>query len=132
MAAGGMAVNSEARLWGPFKELEQTVHTAIHRKIPDAIHDLEIALKKHKPDFIALLKNPPKNAMYRTAVRNSSKEGLPVMGDQSKQTFSQQFIEEALILSDLFDMSEIAAVELLMAGYAATPQGTGTATPIVA
>ncbi|XP_061177614.1 nuclear pore complex protein Nup205-like isoform X2 [Saccostrea echinata] len=116
MAAGGMAVNSEARLWGPFKELEQTVHAAIHRKIPDAIHDLEIALKKHKPDFIALLKNPPKNAMYRTAVRNSTKEGLPVMGDQTKQTFSQQFIEEALILSDLFDMSEIAAVELLMAG----------------
>lgn len=49
---------SEARLWGPFKELEQTVQAAIHRKIPDAVHDLEIALKKHKPDFIALLKNP--------------------------------------------------------------------------
>lgn len=48
----------EARLWGPFKELEQTVQAAIHRKLPDAIHDLEIALKKHKPDFIALLKNP--------------------------------------------------------------------------
>lgn len=38
------------------------------------------------------------------------------MGDQSKQTFSSPFIEEALILSDLFQMSEIAAVELLMAG----------------
>lgn len=48
----------EARLWGPFKELEQTVQAAILRKLPDAIHDLEIALKKHKPDFIALLKNP--------------------------------------------------------------------------
>jgi nuclear pore complex protein Nup205 len=58
----------------------------------------------------------PKNAMYRTAVRGATKTGLPVMGDQTKQTFSQQFIDEALILSDLFDMSEIAAVELLMAG----------------
>lgn len=54
--------------------------------------------------------------MYRSAVQKATKEGLPVMGDQSKQTFSSQFIEEALILSDLFQMSEIAAVELLMAG----------------
>lgn len=54
--------------------------------------------------------------MYRSAVQKAMKEGLPVMGDQSKQTFSSQFIEEALILSDLFQMSEIAAVELLMAG----------------
>ena len=30
--------------------------------------------------------------------------------------FSQQFVTEAIILSDLFDLNELAAVELLMAG----------------
>lgn len=38
------------------------------------------------------------------------------MGDQSKQIFSLQFIEEVLIFSDLFQMSEIVVVEFLMAG----------------
>ena len=44
------------------------------------------------------------------------------MGDQTRQTFSSAFIEEALLLSDLFDMSEIAAVELLMAGETLSPR----------
>lgn len=54
--------------------------------------------------------------MYREAVKKSNVEGLPVKGEQTKQTFPPQFIEEAIIISDLFNMSEIAAVELLMAG----------------
>ncbi|CAG2238144.1 NUP192 [Mytilus edulis] len=116
MASGGMAVNSEAQLWGPYKELERTVDAAVRRKQVDAVHDLEVALKRHKPDFISLLKNPPKSSLYRDAVKKSHIDGLPVKGEQIKQTFPREFIEEALIISDLFDMSEIAAVELLMAG----------------
>ncbi|XP_063402892.1 nuclear pore complex protein Nup205-like [Mytilus trossulus] len=116
MASGGMAVNSEAQLWGPYKELERTVDAAVRRKQVDAVHDLEVALKRHKPDFISLLKNPPKSTLYRDAVKKSHIDGLPVKGEQIKQTFPREFIEEALIISDLFDMSEIAAVELLMAG----------------
>lgn len=54
------------------------------------------------------------------------------MGDQSKQTFSSQFIEEALILSDLFQMSEIAAVELLMAGERQQPEFPGLTRGLVA
>ncbi|KAK3098344.1 hypothetical protein FSP39_018633 [Pinctada imbricata] len=109
-------VEMQARLWGLYKELEQTVNAAIHKKLPDAAHDLEVALRKHKPDFVSLLKNPAKNAMYRDSVKKSTTVGLPVQGEQVTQTFSQQFIDESIIISDLFDMSEIAAVELLMAG----------------
>ena len=39
-----------------------------------------------------------------------------MQGMQNKQRFTQQFVSEALILSDLFNMDELAAVELLMAG----------------
>jgi nuclear pore complex protein Nup205 len=49
---------TEAQLWGPYKELEKTVDAAIRKKQLDAVHDLEVALKRHKPDFISLLKNP--------------------------------------------------------------------------
>ena len=51
-------------LWVPFKELHQIVTAAIQKKQPDAIQDLESLLRKHKPDFISLLKNPVSYYLY--------------------------------------------------------------------
>ena len=45
-------------LWAPFKELVRVVNAAILRKEPDAYYSLEAELKKRKPDFFSLLKNP--------------------------------------------------------------------------
>ena len=47
-----------ARMWSPYKELYHVVDSAICRKQADAIQELEIVLRKHKPDFISLLQNP--------------------------------------------------------------------------
>lgn len=44
--------------WTPIKALSALVESAILKKQPGVKHDLEIALRKHKPQFIALLKNP--------------------------------------------------------------------------
>ena len=49
-------------------------------------------------------------------VKKSSTIGLPVYGEQHTQTFPDSMIEEAIIISDLFDLNEIAALELLVAG----------------
>ena len=57
-----------------------------------------------------------KNTAHRDLVKKSSTDGIAVVGESRRQTFSQQFVAEALILSDLFDLNELAAVELLMAG----------------
>ena len=45
-------------IWAPFKEVVRVVNDAILRKEPSAYYKLEAELKKHKPDFISLLKNP--------------------------------------------------------------------------
>ena len=45
-------------IWAPFKELASVVNQAVLKKQPDAFYSLEAILKKHKPDFISLLKNP--------------------------------------------------------------------------
>jgi len=45
-------------VWAPFKELYSIVNAAILRRDPEVYHNLDIQLKKHKPDFINLLKNP--------------------------------------------------------------------------
>lgn len=58
----------------------------------------------------------PKNPVHRDAVKKSNTVGLPIHGEQRTQTFPESFIEEAVILSDLFDLNEFAALELLIAG----------------
>lgn len=45
-------------VWAPFKELSTVVNDAIAQKQPEAYYKLNDVLKKHKPDFISLLKNP--------------------------------------------------------------------------
>ena len=57
-----------------------------------------------------------KNASHRQAVQNAAKQGLPIQGQQHKQTLGQTFIDEAIIISNLFDLDEFAAVELLLDG----------------
>jgi nuclear pore complex protein Nup205 len=45
-------------IWRPYKELLEIVERAVYQKRPEYQHDLELALKKFKPDFMTLLKNP--------------------------------------------------------------------------
>ncbi|XP_025098310.1 nuclear pore complex protein Nup205-like isoform X3 [Pomacea canaliculata] len=129
---GSMAVNLGARLWAPYRALQDVVNAAIHKREAGSIHDLELALRRHKPDFISLLKVPPKNAAARQIVSKATTEGLHVQGGQRTQIFSQQFVAEALILSDLFQMDELAAVELLMAGENQRPNYPGLPRGLVA
>ncbi len=44
--------------WAPMKALSSLVEAAVLHKRPGLRHDLEVALRKHKPQFIGLLKNP--------------------------------------------------------------------------
>lgn len=47
-----------ASLWGPYKDIWQTVMNAIWKRQPEAIHRLDQVLKKHRSDFISLFRNP--------------------------------------------------------------------------
>ena len=44
--------------WTPIKSLASIVEAAVLKKRPGMKYDLEVALRKHKPHFVALLKNP--------------------------------------------------------------------------
>lgn len=57
-----------------------------------------------------------KSAEQREKVRKASTEGIAVQGQQGVRLLPEQLISEAFILSDLFDLGELAALELLLAG----------------
>ncbi|XP_052241421.1 nuclear pore complex protein Nup205-like [Dreissena polymorpha] len=123
---------SAARVWSPFKDLQVVVEAAIHKRQTDTVHDLEVMLKKHKTDFLSLLKNISKNLTHREAVKKSVTVGLQVHGEQRTQTFPVEVIKEAIIISDLFDLNEYAALELLLAGEDNKPAFPGLTRGLVA
>uniref|UniRef100_A0A8C2A090 Nucleoporin 205 n=2 Tax=Cyprinus carpio TaxID=7962 RepID=A0A8C2A090_CYPCA len=127
-----MAVNSGASLWGPLKELWEAVEGAIWRRQPESVYLLDLQLKKHKPSFLTLFKNPMKSTEQREKVRKASTEGIAVQGQQGVRLLPEQLISEAFILSDLFDLGELAALELLLAGEHQQPHFPGLTRGLVA
>ncbi|XP_032435561.1 nuclear pore complex protein Nup205 [Xiphophorus hellerii] len=127
-----MAVNSGASLWGPLKELWETVDGAILRRQSETVHLLDLQLKKHKPHFLSLFKNPPKSPEQREKVRKASTEGIAIQGQQGSRLLPEQLLTEAFILSDLFDIGELAALELLLAGEQQQPHFPGLTRGLVA
>ncbi|XP_037539378.1 nuclear pore complex protein Nup205 [Nematolebias whitei] len=130
--AAPMAVNSGASLWGPLKELWETVDAAVLKRQPENVHLLDLQLKKHKPHFLSLFKNPPKSAEQREKVRKASTEGIAIQGQQGSRLLPEQLLTEAFILSDLFDIGELAALELLLAGEQQQPHFSGLTRGLVA
>ncbi|KTG35597.1 hypothetical protein cypCar_00008795, partial [Cyprinus carpio] len=121
-----------ASLWGPLKELWEAVEGAIWRRQPESVYLLDLQLKKHKPSFLTLFKNPMKSAEQREKVRKASTEGIAVQGQQGVRLLPEQLISEAFILSDLFDLGELAALELLLAGEHQQPHFPGLTRGLVA
>ncbi|XP_076125635.1 nuclear pore complex protein Nup205 [Alosa pseudoharengus] len=130
--AAQMAVNSGASLWGPLKELWETVEGAVWRKQTESVHLLDLQLKKHKPHFLKLFQNPPKSSEQREKVRKASTEGIAIQGQQGARLLPEQLLSEAFILSDLFDLGELAALELLLAGEHQQPHFPGLTRGLVA
>ncbi|CAH2276623.1 nuclear pore complex Nup205 [Pelobates cultripes] len=130
--AAPLAVNSAASLWGPYKDIWQTVESALLKRQPEAAHLLDLVLKKYKPHFIALFKNPPKSAQQHEKIKKASTEGIAIKGQQGTRPLPEQLIAESFILSDLFNIGEVAAVELLLAGEHQQPRFPGLTRGLVA
>lgn len=60
----------------------------------------------------------PKSAEQRDKLRKASTEGIAIQGQQGARLLPDQLISESFILSDLFNLGELAALELLLAGKA--------------
>ncbi|XP_034670932.1 nuclear pore complex protein Nup205 isoform X4 [Drosophila subobscura] len=99
-------------MWTPYKHLYSTLQQAIAQP-KELIGELEQCLKKYKQNFSNFLRNPPKNEKSRNQLRAGISEGIPLGAQGHKLLLSQDLIDEAIILSDMFDLDELFAVELL-------------------
>ncbi|KAH7645888.1 nuclear pore complex protein Nup205 isoform X1 [Dermatophagoides farinae] len=104
--------------WLPYRQLNNLIKNSIRDGSLQACSKLESALIKHKADFISAMKNAPKNSLHREVVRNACNDGITIIENQNKlkKVIPQDMVNEALLLSDLFNLNELNALELLITG----------------
>ncbi|XP_002740701.1 nuclear pore complex protein Nup205 [Saccoglossus kowalevskii] len=127
-----VAVNLASSLWKNYKDLRSTVEAAIEHKQLEAFHDLEVSLKKYKPDFISLLKNPAKNAQHCDQIRKGPTEGITMEGQNAPFIIPASLVDETLVFSNLFDINEFTALEFLLTGEQQQSQFPGLPRGLVA
>uniref|UniRef100_A0A1B0FYB5 Uncharacterized protein n=1 Tax=Phlebotomus papatasi TaxID=29031 RepID=A0A1B0FYB5_PHLPP len=119
-------------MWSPFKTLYQTVEH--HLSSPHAegnISDLEAVLQCHRQNFISLLKNPPKDAKSREDLQRGVSEGI-TLPDLGHTVLSKDLVDESIIISDMFDLNEYYALQLLCTAQQQMPNNPGLTRGLVA
>ncbi|KAJ8924600.1 hypothetical protein NQ315_000750 [Exocentrus adspersus] len=124
-----LSVNRSEDLWNPYKDLKGVVWKHLNQPSEDlSTAELENVLRKHKQSFFSLLKNPPKNEKSREDLKKGMVDGINVRGI-GHQVLSKELYQEAIILSDMFEINEFVALDLLctaqiqMPYYPSLPRG---------
>ncbi|XP_015794994.1 nuclear pore complex protein Nup205 [Tetranychus urticae] len=104
--------------WCSLKRLNSVVSRIGTDQSDESIKELEQLLQCHKPDLMSLLANEPRNPTHREAVQKSAKDGITFIQDDKKNTqiIPEKVVNEAILLSDMFDLNELIALELLIMG----------------
>ncbi|XP_060535293.1 nuclear pore complex protein Nup205 [Cylas formicarius] len=127
-----MSLSGADDLWNSYKELKGVVWKYLNQTqadLPPA--DFENILKKHKQSFFGLLQNPPKNAKNREELKKGMVEGIIVRGI-GHQILSKELFQETVILSDMFDINEFIALDLLCTAQIQMPYYPGLPRGLVA
>ncbi|CAH0547709.1 unnamed protein product [Brassicogethes aeneus] len=126
---GEVLLTKSEDLWNPYKDLKGIVWKHLNEIGDDLPHlELENTLRKHKQSFFSLLENPAKNAKSREELKKGMVDGITVKGI-GHQILSKELYQEAIILSDMFNINEFVALDLLctaqiqMPYYPSLPRG---------
>nr|XP_012154566.1 PREDICTED: nuclear pore complex protein Nup205 isoform X1 [Megachile rotundata] len=114
-------------MWTPYKELQSLVERYITS--PPTTHDLQYhefteALRNHKQNFLALLNNPPPNINNREEIKKGAIEGITLPG-LGYQLLSKELVDETLIISDMYQLNEFMALDLLCTAQLQMPHHPG-------
>ncbi|XP_070506318.1 nuclear pore complex protein Nup205 [Chironomus tepperi] len=119
-------------LWSPFKHLSQQIQSFLVSNTQDVnLASFEAVLRKNKQHFISLLTNPPKNDGSRKEIMQGVTHGvnLPTLG---LTTLSKDLVDETIVLSDMYNLNEFIALELLTTAQQQMPQYPGLPRGLVA
>ncbi|CAH1259504.1 unnamed protein product [Diabrotica balteata] len=124
--------NKTEDLWNPYKELKNIVWNFLNETTDEFnVGEFESILRRHKQNFFLLLQNPPKNAKAREELKKGMVDGINVRGI-GHQVISNELYQEAIILSDMFLLNELVALDLLCTAQMQMPYYPGLPRGLVA
>ncbi|XP_066259964.1 nuclear pore complex protein Nup205 [Euwallacea similis] len=128
-----MALAQTEDIWHSYKELKSIVWKYLNQELgsdlPSA--DFENILRRHKQNFFNLLQNPPKSSKKREELKNAMVDGIYLKGI-GHQIITEDLYQESVILSDMYNMNELVALDLLCTAQLQMPSYPGLARGLVA
>ncbi|XP_065083337.1 nuclear pore complex protein Nup205 [Ochlerotatus camptorhynchus] len=123
-------------MWTPFKHLFNSIESFLAvsgggQQQEQNVASLDALLRKHKQNFTTLLRNPPKNVKSREAIRQGITEGI-TLPEFGHTILSKDLVDESVIISDMYDLNEYIALELLCTAQQQMPNHPGLPRGLVA
>ncbi|KAL6443193.1 hypothetical protein ACFW04_002850 [Cataglyphis niger] len=114
-------------MWTPYKELQNLVEKYVI-SVPDVqdpqYHEFTEALRNHRQNFLTILKNPPKNIKSREEIKKGVTDGIMLPG-LGHQILSKELVDETITISDMYDLNEFMALDLLCTAQLQMPYHPG-------
>ncbi|XP_057651912.1 nuclear pore complex protein Nup205 [Diorhabda carinulata] len=124
--------NKTEDLWNPYKELKSNVWKYLNQSSEELnTAEFENVLRRNKQSFFSLLQNPPKNISAREELKKGMVDGINVRGI-GHQIISNELYQETIILSDMFSINELVALDLLCTAQMQMPYYPGLPRGLVA
>ncbi|XP_058800977.1 nuclear pore complex protein Nup205 isoform X2 [Phymastichus coffea] len=114
-------------MWTPYKELQSLIEqyvTSSPNTCDPQYHEFSEALRNYRQNFLSLLKNPPRNSKTREEILKGNTEGIHSPG-LGHQMLTKELIDETLIISDMYDLNEFMALDLLYTAQLQMPYYPG-------
>jgi len=127
-----MGDGSATDLWPIQKDILAVVEAAVVAKQPGFRLKFEYTLKTNKGLFEKLLANPPPTTQDAELLKKATTEGILLAGGETPTQLSQSLVDEAQIVSNLFNLNQISALHLLIHGEDQLPQYPGLTRGLVA
>ncbi|TGZ75085.1 hypothetical protein CRM22_000586 [Opisthorchis felineus] len=108
-------------MWSACKTLRGIVFDVFCNGREVRILELEAAFERHKNLLLSPLQTEGRNTIHREAVKKAVSDPISLPDIQQRVVLSQDFVDEVLILSDLFETDELIIVELLLTAESQLP-----------
>ncbi|ODM93130.1 hypothetical protein Ocin01_13553 [Orchesella cincta] len=108
-------VIGSGELWLLPKELYEMLERITKEPEPSdqLISEVDRLLTRHSADFASLFGIKPRNPVDREELKKCGKEGTYLKGYSGKHVIDYMLVNEAMLLSDMFQINEFLALDLL-------------------
>ncbi|OXA52513.1 hypothetical protein Fcan01_12127 [Folsomia candida] len=119
-------------LWLPYKNILQIVNRAVQDNSTEAFTELDTYAQKCKSDFVNFLNYRGKSPADREILKKSTSDGISLNGQEARQILHPQLINETFLLSDIFEINEFLALDLLATAESLKEEYPGWARGLIA